>query len=105
MKKIPEGSMYKTLTVFDHVFEIRYGYYEDFERGGAHCEPVPIYPDFRKKPLYTKDGFMFVTKMQELCPYGSSRFRDGCCADCPHYRHGEEMIGMCLCAENRWAEE
>lgn len=101
MKKEQEGAVYKQLTVFDKAFEIRYGYYEDFERHSEHCDPVPIYPDFRENPLYTRDGYPFVTKMQELCQYGSSRFSDGCCADCPHYLHGDEMIGICTCKQNR----
>ena len=105
MKEISEGMLYKTLAVFDRVFEIRYGYYEEFERDSKNCEPVPIYPDFRREPLYTKDGRMFVTKFQEICAYGSSRFKDGCCADCPHYIQGEEMIGVCNCAENRRVDE
>ena len=100
-----EGALYKTLTVFDKVFEVRYGYYEEFERNNERCEPVPIYPDFRKTPLYTNEGYPFVTKMQELCENGSSRFEDGCCADCPYYLHGDEMIGICSCKANRRATD
>ena len=105
MERKPEGTLYKNLTVFDKTFEVRYGYYEKFERENANSYPVPIYPDFLKDPLYTRDGHPFVTKMQELCRFGSSKFKDGCCADCPHYLHGEEMIGICTCAENRRAAE
>lgn len=101
MKIMPEGALYKTLTIFGNTFEVRYGYYAEFERENENCYPVPIYPDFRENPLYTKDGYPFVTKMQGICRLGSSKFTDGCCADCPHYLHGEEMIGICTCAGNR----
>lgn len=104
MKSAREGALYKTLAVFDSTFEIRYGYYEDYERENELCEPVPIYPDFLKTPAYTENGYPFVTKMQELCGFGSSKFKEGCCADCPHYRHGEDMIGICGCEENRRAD-
>lgn len=105
MERIPEGAVYKTLTVFDNTFEVRYGYYEEFERENDHCYPVPIYPDFLENPLYTKDGHPFVTKMQELCKFGSSKFPDGSCADCPYFQHGAEMIGICTCPENRREEK
>jgi hypothetical protein len=101
MKIMPEGALYKILTVFDQTFEVRYGYYEDFERENKNCYPVPIYPNFLENPIYTKEGYPFVTKIQELCSFGSSGFADGCCADCPHFSHGEELIGICLCPENR----
>ena len=105
MKRMPEGAIYKTITAFDNTFEVRYGFYDDFERDSENAYPVPIYPDFRENPLYTKDGYPFVTKMQELCEFGSSKFADGCCADCPHFVHGAEMIGICTCDENRRAAE
>ena len=104
MKDLKEGTLYKTLKVFDSVFELRYGYYEEYERQSRFADPVPIYPDFIKEPKYTKDGYPYVTKMQELCEYGSSRFAEGCCAECPHYQHGEEMIGICKCEANRRAK-
>ena len=105
MERMPEGAVYKTLTVFDNTFEVKYGYYEEFERENEHCYPVPIYPDFLKDPVYTKDGHPFVTKMQELCRFGSSKFPDGCCADCPYFQYGAEMIGICTCPENRREEK
>ena len=104
MKDLKEGTLYKTVTVFDRVFELRYGYYEEFERQSRFGDPVPIYPDFIKTPQYTNEGYPFVTKMQELCKYGSSQFEEGCCAECPHYCHGDEMIGICKCEENRRAQ-
>ena len=105
MQKMPEGALYRSLTVFGNTFEVRYGYYEEFERENGLCDPVPIYPNFLENPKYTKDGYPFVTKMQELCAYGSSKFKDGCCADCPHFINGEDMIGICGCWNNRRGTE
>ena len=99
-----EGKIYKTLTLYDHTFEIIYGYYEEYERDSEFGEPIPIYPNFRKQPIYTKDGYPFVTKMQGLCENGKSRFSDGCCAECPYYSHGVDLIGICKCEKNRRQE-
>ena len=99
MNRKKDGDLYKIVTLHGVSFELRYGYYEEFERKGG--EPIPIYPDFRRAPRYTSDGHPFVTQMQELCEHGESRFADGCCADCRHYRDGEELIGICTCPENR----
>ena len=94
-----DGDLYKVVTIHGESFELRYGYYEDFERGTG--EPIPIYPDFKKSPRYTNEGYPFVTQMQELCEYGESRFIDGCCADCKYFSDGEELLGVCICPENR----
>ena len=94
-----DGELYKVVTVQGVNFELRYGYYEEFERGIG--EPIPIYPDFRKTPQYTKEGHPFVTQMQELCEYGESKFSEGCCADCRYFLFGEELLGICTCPENR----
>ena len=51
MNNIQEGDLYEVLEVYGHTFELRYGYYEERER--ARGEPIPIYPDFKKHPLYT----------------------------------------------------
>lgn len=100
MGKIREGELYKRLELFGRAFELYYGYYEDYER--ERGEPVPIYPDFQKSPEYTPDGYPFVTQMQGLCSRGESRFSDGCCIDCGYYRHGEDLIGICVCDENKY---
>lgn len=99
MNKIRDGDLYKIITLFGEVFELRYGYYEDFERGRG--EPVPIYPDFEENPVYTKEGFPFVTQMQSLCTHGKSKFEDGCCVDCDHYSQGDDLIGICTNAKNK----
>ena len=101
MNKVKDGDLYKTVQLYGASFELRYGYYEEFERAAG--EPIPIYPDFRREPKYTPDGRHFVTQMQELCEHGASQFKEGCCADCRYYRDGEELIGVCDCPENRRA--
>ena len=102
MNSKKDGDLYKVVTVRGVSFELRYGYYEDFERGVG--EPIPIYPDFRKTPEYTDDGYPFVTQMQELCEHGESRFEDGCCADCRYFLDGDELFGICACPDNRIAD-
>lgn len=101
MQKQLEGTRYKTIELYGNTFEIKYGYYEDYERESEFGEPLPIYPDFIKQPLYTSDGYPFVTKMLSMCEHGKSEFRDACCAECPYYLHGADMIGICRCEENR----
>ena len=99
MTKPIEGEVFKTIRLFGNVFEIKYGYYEDFERD--QVDPIPIYPDFLKEPSYTDDGRPFVTQMQELCKYGTSHFSDGYCVDCQYFQEGDELIGICTCQENK----
>ena len=94
-----DGDLYKVVTLYGRTFELRYGYYAEFERESG--EPIPIYPDFKKDPLYTSDGYPFVTQMQGLCEHGESKFVEGCCADCRYYRDGEELIGICTCPKNK----
>ncbi len=99
MQRVRDGDPYRTIQLFGRRFDLKYGYYEDYER--SRGEPVPIYPDFSKAPQYTQDGCPFVTQMQPLCRYGESDFPDGCCADCRYFQNGEELIGICLHANNR----
>ncbi|MBO5286801.1 MAG: hypothetical protein J6B34_01610 [Clostridia bacterium] len=97
--KIKEGDLYKVVELFGRSFELRYGYYEEYERD--RTEPIPIYPDLKKHPVYTKDGIPFVTQMQELCEYGKSKFKEGCCVDCEFYKDGAELIGLCTNKNNK----
>ena len=101
MNKAREGDIYKTVELYGKSFELRYGYYEEYEKEKG--EPIPIYPDFRENPMYTDRGYPFVTQMQELCIHGTSKFEDGCCADCKYYRHGDELIGICTNTKNKKA--
>ena len=94
-----EGDLYKRITAFGKTFELCYGYYEDFER--QHNDPMPIYPDFRKHPVYTEDGAPFVTQMQDACiHYAGNAAVDPDCASCKHFCHGEELLGICICGKN-----
>jgi len=94
--KHKEGDLYKVIEAFGEHFEIRYGYYEEFERDSG--EPIPIYPDFKKDPHYTARGEPFVTAMQDMCEgaqFKASGLYDECCGNCKHFRRGEELIGVC----------
>lgn len=93
LRKAKDGELYKVISLGGKEFEIRYGYYEDYERESG--EPIPIYPDFIKNPCKTDDGRPFVTQMQAICEYGTSSFEDGFCVDCKHFVEGEELIGIC----------
>ena len=97
MQHINDGDIYKRISLAGHVFEIRYGYYEEYERQSQFSEPVPIYPNFQLCPVYTPEGHPLVTQMQSLCDYGHSKFADGCCVDCSYFSNGEDLIGICLC--------
>lgn len=101
---IKDGDLYKVVEVFGKRFSLCYGYYEAYERERGE-PPIPIYPDFEKSPVYTEDGYPFVTQMQALCPHGESRFSEGLCADCIHYKDGAELIGICTCSQNRRISE
>ena len=102
MKKPREGDIYKVVELYGRRFELRYGYYESFEREGEFNEPIPIYPDFLKNPEYTGDGYPFVTQMQECCDIGKGDFKiDPCCAYCDYFADGDELIGVCRCEKRR----
>ena len=98
-KNIPiDGELYKVYTVCGHRFEIRYGYYEEGERG--RVDPVPIFPDFKQNPVYTQDGFRIVSLIQlpckEYCPKNISE-RNDWCGDCIHYDGDKNEIAVCRC--------
>ena len=96
-----EGDLFKNLRIHGQDFKIYYGYYEEYERYSPDALPMPIYPDFKENPQYTKDGFPFVTKMQDACKYYKGkiqRFSD--CAECEYYKHGADLIGICICSQN-----
>ncbi len=95
MNKPMEGDIYKVISLHGKEFTIRYGYYADYERENHKNDPIPIYPDFEKTPVYTDEGYPFVTQIQDLCPHGESLQKEAFCIDCPHFNHGEELIGIC----------
>ncbi len=97
-----EGELYKVLDINGHIFEIYYGYYEEFERDNPFISPIPIYPDFIKNPQYTIGGYAFVTKMQDICDNFKGREKkESDCGECEYYSHCAELIGICLCENNK----
>ena len=98
MNKIRDGDLYKTVTLHGRTFELRYGYYEEYER--ASSEPIPIYPDFRREPIFTDDGAPFVTAMQDACEHYRGASEGDVCFGCGHYESGDELLGVC-----RWTRK
>ena len=99
-----EGELYRLVETFDKSFELRYGYYSDIDR---HTEPVVIYPDFIKEPVFTAEGEPFVTMMQDACARYSGvtlKNEDTTCSECTHFRRGEEWFGICTNRCNRKIE-
>lgn len=93
MDKQIEGELFKLISLGGKTFEIKYGYYEDYERDRG--DPIPIYPNFLCEPCYADDGRPFVTAMQDLCENASTDIPDGFCVDCEFFSHGDELIGFC----------
>ena len=101
MQKAKEGDLYGIVEVFGKRFEIYYGYYEEYERKSRYNDPVPIYPDLAKDPLYDSEGRPIVTEMQVACEhYVGSQSGDGC-GRCKHFRKGEWLFGLCGCEERQ----
>ena len=97
-----EGDIYKTLSVGEHIFELKYGYYEAFERGRG--EPVVIYPDLKNNSLYDGEGRRIVTAVQVACEYYNALReieQEGICSECIYYPESNKDIGICLCRETR----
>lgn len=97
-----EGDLYKTITVGDLTFEIRYGYYAENERG--RVEPLPIFPDLVADPVFTSRGFPVTAYVQHPCKYYKpqhpSRPEDWC-GDCRYYDGGQAKMGRCLCPKRK----
>ena len=93
-----EGDLYRVVTTFGRTFELRYGFYDERDRQNPLCEPVIIYPDFLKEPLYTDAGDPFVTMLQDACSCyqgETKRTPDTTCSECKHFKQGEEWFGIC----------
>lgn len=96
-----EGDLYKEVTISGKTFRLLYGYYESFERESRFNEPMPIYPDFTKKPHYTAEGTPIVTAMQNICRFFNGKNdEDSSCADCLFFQKSEELFGLCNCPQN-----
>ena len=97
-----EGDLYKVITIDSHVFELRFGYYEDFERAGNN--PVVVYPDLEKDKRYTACGLLIVTAIQEPCSFYRSEGMhesEDCCGDCVYFYKPRDEIGICRCEGKR----
>lgn len=93
-----EGNLYKTIELYGASFEIKYGYYEDIDR---KYDPVAIYPDFIKKPVYTSDGYPFITLMQSPCEHFERKSDDDDCGSCNYMERGDDLIAICRCPKRR----
>ena len=97
-----EGEIYKVIRIDGHVFELRFGYYEEFERRIG--EPVVVYPDLSETLTYTSDGKMIVTAIQDPCKHfcpAEAHHASECCSDCEHFYSAEGEIGICTFEKNR----
>lgn len=97
-----EGDIFDIVSVGGHQFTIRYGYYEETERGTT--DPIPIYPCFISEPRYTPDGMPLVTRVQDACEHyrtENTQEGDGWCADCIHCLSEQAHIGICRCEHRR----
>ena len=95
-----EGDLFKIIELHGATFEIKYGYYEDIDR---KYDPVEIYPDFIENPIYTDDGFPFITLMQSPCQH-FKRINDDPehdCGNCEYMERGDELIAVCRCPKNQ----
>lgn len=92
-----EGELYKTITVAGHSFELKYGYYEEYER--SFGPPVIIFPNFIQTPRFTTNGYPLVTQIQDPCRHfslapGREEFW---CGDCRYFVGAHPEIGECRC--------
>ena len=96
--KHAEGELYRKIELHGRTFALYYGYYEECDKRNPLCEPIVIYPDFTKAPVYTDDGYPFVTMMQDACIHyrgDAKRTEDSTCAECSFFLEGEDRIGIC----------
>ena len=94
-----DGDLYRIIFVNGRGFEIRYGYYEDFERESG--EPVPIYPDLGSSLMHGEDGRRVVTAMQDVCPWFEGECSESGCWGCRHFEPADDLIGICNNDNNR----
>lgn len=99
-----EGDIYDVVHVGGHQFVIRYGFYEESERGES--DPIPIYPCFISTPHYTNEGHPLVTRIQDACEHYRTETGSGdnWCADCVHCISEHADIGICRCPNRRKPE-
>lgn len=97
-----EGDLFKIIQLHGKTFEIRYGFYEDCDRHNRYAEPIEIYPDFVKEPMYTEDGTPFATAIQTPCQwFQGERDDNSTCEECSFYQQGDELLGVCTNPNNK----
>lgn len=94
-----EGEIYEIVEIEGHRFEIVCGYNGKQEKKAGVV--LPRYPNFKKTPKYTKDGYRLTTCMQEACKFYKpmpDRDREKECGDCIHFKNeNRNVIGICKC--------
>ncbi len=103
-----EGDLYLIMDVEGVVLEIFYGYYHPESERGV-IDPMPIFPDFQKTPMFTKEGFPLVNADQLICQHfhpkpSISESDEGWCNDCLHIELYDVCLGVCRCKYNRKRE-
>jgi len=97
-----EGDLFKIIHLHGKTFEIRYGYYEECDRHNRYAEPIEIYPDFLADPQHTAEGIPFITAIQTPCQHFSGeKDENSTCEECAFYQHGEELLAICTCPNNK----
>lgn len=96
-----EGDIFDVIYMGGHSLVIRYGYYDESERGVT--DPIPILPCFLTDPKHTEDGWPLVTRIQDACEYYTARegAGDGWCADCIHCQYWQAEVGICKCPQRK----
>lgn len=96
-----EGDLYKIVNVHGRDFPLYYGYYDQRDKESKYNDPIPIYPNFKLFPIYTNEGFPYATEMQDACIYYEGNPSEESCFYCKHFKRGEELIGLCVCINNK----
>ena len=101
MNKVKEGDLYKTIKISNHVFDIKYGYYEETDRYSKYSELIPIFPNLLENPLYTEEGYLIATQMQDGCAHFEGEKNLHLCLKCMHYKKVDDLMGVCFCISNQ----
>ena len=101
MEKRREGDLYQSVEIYGKVFDIYYGYYDDFERNSKYNDPVPVYPDLATNPEYNDEAYRIVTQMQIACDDYSGKHSEDRCGLCSHFEKGSNLFGLCTCENQR----
>lgn len=96
-----EGELYKTITVAGHSFDLRYGYYEEYERSLG--PPVVVFPNLIVSPLYSPEGHPLATQIQDPCQYFelAAGREEHWCGDCAYFFGEHPEIGECRCKHHK----